>query len=107
MCRVKRGLLGLCEGRSRNWNGGRRGSGWAHGAWFDRDAADAGFRMRRAARRKKDGIVGDLLCQFGETGFRDMAFQLIDHNGGGAEQMVTHGAGRLALVTFDLSIPSF
>ena len=67
----------------------------------------AGFRKRRAARRKKYGIVGDLPCQFGETGFRDMAFQLIDHNGGGAEQMVTHGAGRLALVTFDLSIPPF
>ena len=36
-----------------------------------------------------------------------MAFQFVDHERRGAEELIMSGSGGLALVAFDLSIPAF
>ena len=52
-------------------------------------------------------MLGDLSREVDEAGLGDVAFQLIDHDRRGAEQVVARGTGRPALVVFDFAVPAF
>lgn len=68
---------------------------------------DSGVRKWGAARHIESAVPNELSHHVSKAGFRDVSFQLLDHDWGGTEQLVLHSTGRGTFVSFDLAVPSF
>ncbi len=69
--------------------------------------ANAGVWERSAAGHIEFGITNKLSRQVGETGFRHVSLELIDHDRRGAEQFIMHRTGGTTFVARDLAVPTF
>ena len=74
---------------------------------FHSHHANAGAWERGAAGHIELGVTNKLLRQVGETGFRHVSLELIDHDRRGAEQFVMDRTGRTGFVARDVAVPAF
>src|SRR6185437_2357256 len=98
-------FLRRCGCRDRHKRTGRLCAGWSLG--FHSYRANAGVWERGAAGHIELGVTDKLPCQVGETGFRHVSLQLVDHDRRGAEQLVMHRTGGTGFVARDLATPTF